>query len=97
MNVTSPSAILANIQTMSAALTGSEVNELPSLEYLRKFRVFGQILNDMLDACRLGKADNWHQIVTDGTTQRQITFQNLVIGLMADDGFESLFPHRAYS
>ena len=44
----------------------------------------------MLDACRLGKADNWHQIFTDGTTWRQITFQNLMIGLMTDGDFESV-------
>ena len=35
-------------------------------------------------ALRLGNADNWHQLFTDGTTRRQIAFQNLVIALMED-------------
>ena len=33
---------------------------------------------------RLGNADNWHQLFTNGTTRRQIAFQNLVIALMED-------------
>ena len=36
MNGSPPSDIPDNIQTMSDALTGIEVNELPSLEYVRK-------------------------------------------------------------
>ena len=90
VNGTPPSIITANIKTMSAALTGSEVNELPSLEYVYKFHVVVQNLNDVLAACRLGKSENWHHIFTDGTTRRQITFQNLVIGLMTDGHFESV-------
>ena len=73
---------------MSAALTRSEVNEIPSLDYVRKCHVFVQNINDMLAACRPGKADNWHHIFTDGTTQRQIKFQNLVLDLMTDGDFE---------
>ena len=90
VNETKPSAITANIQTMSADLNGSEVHELPSLDYVRKCRVVVKNLKIMLAACRLIKAENWHQIFTDGTTWRQITFQNLMIGLMADGDFESV-------
>ena len=90
VNGTPPSAIPANTQTMSAALTGSETNEISSLDYVRKCRVIVQNLNDMLAACIRGKADNWHQILTDGTTRRQITFQNLVIGLITDGYIESV-------
>ena len=68
VNVTPPSAIPASIQTMSAALTGCEVNELPSLHYVHKCCVVVQYLNDMLAACRLGMAENLHQIFTYGTT-----------------------------
>ena len=84
------SAIPSNIQKSSNALTGSEVNEIPSLEYVRKYRVVVQNLNEMLATCKLVKADNWHHIFTDGTTWRQITFQNLMIGLMTDGDFESV-------
>ena len=90
VNENPPSAIPGNIQTVSAALTGSEVNELTPLDYVRKCRVDLQNRNYMLATCRLGKADHWHQIFTDGTTRRQITFQNLVIGLMTDGDFESV-------
>ena len=88
VNATPPSANPANIQTMSAALAVCEVIEIPSLYYVRKCCVVINYLNDMLAACRLGKADNGHQISTDGTTWRQITFQKLMIGLMKDGDFE---------
>ena len=90
VNGTPPYTITENIQTMSAATTGSEVNELTSLDYVRKCRVLVQNLNDVLPACRLGKAKNWHHIFTDGTTWRQIIFKNLVIGLMTDGDYESV-------
>ena len=90
LNGTPPSDITANTKTMSAALNGSEVNEIPSLDYVCKCRVVVKNLNDMLATCRPGKTDNWHQIFTDGTTRSQITSQNLVIGLMADGNFESV-------
>ena len=88
MNGNPPFAIPDNTQTMSAALTGSEVNKLPSLDYFHKCRVVVQNLKNMLDDCILGKAYNWHKIFTNGTTRRKIKFQNLVIGLMTDGDFE---------
>ena len=90
VNATPPSAILSDIQKMPADLVGCEVNELPSLDYVSNCCVVVQYLKNMLAACRLGKSDNWHHIFTDGTTWRQITFQNLMIGLMTDGDFESV-------
>ena len=58
MNGNPPYAIPANIQTMSVAITGSELNELPSLDYACKCRFIVKNINDMLAAFRLGKADN---------------------------------------
>ena len=75
---------------MPADITGSEVNDLTSLDYVHKCRVVVQNLNDMLADCILGKAKNWHQIFTDGTTWRKIKFQNQVIGLITDGDFESV-------
>jgi len=83
-NGTPPSAIPANIQTTSAALTGAEATELPSIIFLRQCRTLLQTLNETLSSLRLGNADTWHQLFTDGTTRRQIAFQNLVIALMVD-------------
>jgi len=84
VNGTPPSAIPANIQTTSAAFTGAEATELPSINFVRQCRTVLQNLNETLSALRLGKADTWHQLFTDGTTRRQIAFQNLVIALMVD-------------
>ena len=53
MNGNTPFAIPYNTQKMSAAITGIEVNELPTFDYVRKCRVFVQNLNDMLGACRV--------------------------------------------
>lgn len=84
VNGTPPSAVPANIQTMSAAMTGAEAEELPSVNFVRQCRTVLQNLNETLAALRLGKADTWHQLFTDGTSRRQIAFQNLVIALMED-------------
>ena len=84
VNSTPPSAVPANIQTMSAAMTGAEAEELPAVNFVRQCRTVLQNLNETLAALRLGKADTWHQLFTDGTSRRQIAFQNLVIALMED-------------
>ena len=84
VNGTPPVAVPATIQTTSAAFTGAEANELPSVNFVRQCRTVLQTLNETLSALRLGKADTWHQLFTDGTTRRQIAFQNLVIALMED-------------
>ena len=68
VNGTPPSAVPGNTQTMSAALLGSEVSEMPSVNYVCKFCVVTQNLNEMLAAFRLGKAKTWHQIFTSATT-----------------------------
>ena len=44
----------------------------------------------MLAAYRLSKEERWHQLFTDGTTRRQVAFQNLVIGISNGDKFESI-------
>ena len=86
VNGTHPSAVPANVQTTCAAFTGVEAEELPSVNFVRECRVVLQNLNETLSAFRLGDADTWHQVFTDGTTRRQIAFQNLVIALMEEEG-----------
>ena len=56
VNGNPPFAIPDNTQTMSAALTGSEVNELPSLDCVCQWRVVVNDLKDVIAACRLVKA-----------------------------------------
>ena len=47
-------------------------------------------LNETLFAFRLGNADSWHQVFTDETTRRQITFQNFVIALIEDGDLDPI-------
>ena len=44
----------------------------------------------MLAADTLGNANKWRQVFNDGTSKHQIFFQNLVIGIMNGDKFESI-------
>jgi len=81
VNGTPPSAIRKNIQSSSAYFTGKEIVP-PSVNFIRQCRTVLQNMNEALSALRLGKAESWHQLFTDGTSRRQIAFQNLVIALM---------------
>ena len=85
VNGTPPTAVPANIQTSSAVFTGAEAEELPSVNFVRQCRGVLQNINSTLAAFRLGKADTWHQLFTDGTSRRQLSFQNLIITIMEVD------------
>ena len=84
VNGTPPSDVAANIQTMSDTMTGREVNELPCIEFLRQCCVVVNNMHSTIAALRLGDVDECNQIFTDGTSRRQIAFQNLVIAVMVD-------------
>ena len=90
MNGTPPSAVPKNIQAMSAYFTGVETKELPTVDYVRKCRSVIENLNQVFAGMRLGNATTWHQIFTDWTRRRQIAFQNVVIGIMEGDDFDSV-------
>ena len=66
VNGTPSSAISDNIQTMSATMTGREVQELPCINFVRKCRIVVHDLNSNLAALRLGDADEWNQLLTYG-------------------------------
>ena len=86
-----PSAIPATMQVTHTAFRGCELKELPTVDFVRKCRMVLENLNLMLAAKRLGDAPTWHQLFTDGTSRRQIAFQNLVIGLLDEnDKFDSV-------
>ena len=67
-----------------------ETKELPSMNFVRKCRTVVENLNLMSAGLRLGNATTWHELFTDGTTRRQIAFQNLVIGLKHNGKFDSV-------
>jgi len=43
-----------------------------------------QIIDKTITASKLAYGDNWKQIFFDATTQRQLPFQALIIGLISD-------------
>ena len=90
VNSMPPYAVDAYITTMSATTTGREVNELPCINFVRKYCIVVQNLNSTLAALRLGDEDEWHQLFTDGTSRRHIAFQNLVIKVMADSKLDTV-------
>ena len=57
MNGTPPYAVAANMQMISATMTGREINELPCINFVRKWRVFVHNMNSTLSALRLGDVD----------------------------------------
>ena len=89
VNGTAPSAVSSNIKSFAGAF-GVDVHDEPSINYVRQCRVVVQNLNEMLAAFRLGNAKKWKQCFTDGTSRRQIAFQNLVIGIENGEKFESI-------
>ena len=74
VNGTPPSSVPSNIQTMSAAMTGQEVTEMPCIDFVRQCRVVVQNLNLTLAGLRLGEVDEWRQLFTYGTSRRKIAF-----------------------
>ena len=62
MNGNPPSDIPDNIQTMSAALTGIEVNELPSLEYV--------VVSGLQAVCHVRIMRRWSSNLEQWTIQR---------------------------
>jgi len=60
------------------------------VDYVRKTRTLVENLNLVFAGMWLGNATTWHQLFTDSTSQRQIVFQNLVIGIMEGDTFDSV-------
>jgi hypothetical protein len=81
VNGTPPSAIPANIASLSAYQTGKVPESVPSLSFVRECRVVCQVIAECLAAFRLGKAEKWLQTHTDATSRRQIAFQNLIISI----------------
>ena len=50
--------------------------------FVRQCRVIVQVIGETITAIKLASAENWDQLWTDATTQRQCPFQALIIGLM---------------
>ena len=73
------------IQTTYLTYNQKAPTNLPSANFVQQWRVIVQIIAETLAAIKLATVEKWSQLFTDGTTKRQISFQNLIIGLMKDD------------
>ena len=85
VNGTPPSAIPATIASFSAMECGTVPESLPSLSFIRECHVVVQTIAELMAAFRLGNAEAWLQAFTDGTSRRQIAFQNLIISILEND------------
>ena len=80
-----PSAIPGLMHTMMETMTDEKVERLPSISYIRKCRIPIQILGETMVAIKLARREKWDQLFTDGTTRRQLSFQNVVVNLMSEN------------
>ena len=85
VNGTPPSAIPSNLVTMYA-INGSNLEEVPCVNFCRQCRTVVQIIGETLAAYRLGLAPVCPQAFFDGTSRRQIPFLNLIFGLLDESG-----------
>ncbi len=87
---TPPASVPQAIASSVANLLEMDPEELPSISYVRGLRTAIRILGETMAAYKLGKSGSWAQLFFDGTTRRQIPFQNLVIALDTDEELCSL-------
>ena len=62
------------------------------VSFVRKYRIIAQINGETIAAIKLARINSWEQLFTDGTSRRQVSFQNLIIGLLDDDDNDDLNP-----
>ena len=56
------------------------------MSFIRLCRTVVQVGGETIATWKLADADSWRQIFTDATSLRQCAFQELVVGLMDEDG-----------
>ena len=89
MNGTPPSCINNNIVTMIKVFSPTtEIRELPSIWTIRRARTVLLVVVQTLATYRIAKANKWEQLFTDGTSRRQVAFQNLIVSIEEDDLFK---------
>lgn len=89
VNGTPPSAINNNIVAMIETFSPSTViRELPSIWTIRRARTVLLVIVQTLAVYRIAKAKKWEQLFTDGTSRRQVAFQDLIISIEEDELFK---------
>jgi hypothetical protein len=89
VNGTPPSSINNNIVSMIKIFSPTtEIRELPSIWTIRRARTVLLVVVQTLATYRIAKANKWEQLFTDGTSRRQVAFQNLIVSIEEDDLFK---------
>ena len=90
---TPPSSMPSNILIMYETLydidldtVGEKKVVFPSINFRRQCRIVVQVIKETMVALKSAKAVKWNHIFTDATSRRQISFQDLLVGIMDDDG-----------
>ena len=89
VNGTPPSCINNNIVTMIKIFSPTtQIHDLPSIWTICCARTVLLVIAQTLATYRIAKADKWEQLFTDGTSQRQVAFQNLIVSIEEDHLFK---------
>ena len=90
---TPPSSMPGNIQIMYETLydidldvEGEKNVEFPSINFCRQCHIVVQVIGETMVALKLAKSVKWNQLFTDATSSRQIYFQDLLVGIMDNNG-----------
>ena len=86
-----PSAIPGIIYTTTTTMTNKEPKQIPSINFVRGCRIIAQIIGETIAGIKLARIESWEQLFTDGTSRRQVSFQNIIIGLLTNET-ETLDP-----
>ena len=86
-NRTPPTCVQANIYAAAKAMFPdfNIVTELPSLKHIKNMRTTLWLVTKTLAAYQIGNAKVLKQLHTDGTSRRQSSLIDVVIGLLSDD------------
>ena len=86
-----PSAIPGIIYTTTTTMMNKEPEQIPSINFVRGCRIIAQIIVETIAGIKLARIESWEQLFTDGTSWRQVSFQNIIIGLLTNET-ETLDP-----
>ena len=88
VNGTPPSSVNPNIVTFIKKLSPSIViHELPSIWTIQRAQTVLLAIVQTLATYHIAKAGKWEQMFTDGTSHKQVTFQDLIITVEEDEFF----------
>ena len=88
-NGTPPTAINSNIISMIKTFSPTTtISELPSIWTICHARTVLLVIVQTRATYCIAKADKWEQLFTDGTSRKQVAFQDLIISIEEDELFK---------